>query len=73
MKDCTGFVVKNTRCESYGLVKPPTVDPGADARFRPWWETWTMIGDGHTVDGPLDFVPDDKGTQIIQLAGVIEK
>jgi hypothetical protein len=70
-KDCKTFGVKNTRFEGFGLSNPPTVDPGPDKHFRPWWETWTMIGCGRIIDVPMDFVPDEKGTQIIQPGGAI--
>lgn len=65
-KDCKTFVVKNTKFESYGLQTPATPDPGPGQRLRPWWETWTMIGCGKTVDVPIDFVPDETGAQIIE-------
>ena len=67
VKDCKTFDTKNTKFEGYGLLNlnPPTPDPGANSHDRPWWETWTMVGCGHTVDVPVDFVPDDKGTQVI--------
>jgi hypothetical protein len=70
-KDCKTFVVKNTRFESYGLQTPAMTDPGPGQRLRPWWETWSMIGCGKTIDVPIDFVPDEKGTQIIQPGGAI--
>jgi hypothetical protein len=44
-------------------------DPGPDQRLRPWWETWSMIGCGKTIDVPIDFLPEEKGTQIIQPGG----
>lgn len=66
VKDCKAFVVKNTRFESFGTLEPKTEDPGPAARFRPWWETWTLTGCGKTVDVPLDFIPDGKGTTITQ-------
>jgi hypothetical protein len=72
-KDCKSFVAKNTRFEGFGVPKPPIPDPGPDAHLRPWWETWTMIGCGRTIDVPIDFVPDEKGTQIIQPGGAIER
>lgn len=70
-KDCKTFVVKNTKFESYGLQTPATPDPGPGQRLRPWWETWTMVGCGKTIDVPIDFVPDEKGAQIIQPGGAI--
>jgi hypothetical protein len=72
-RGCKTFVVKNTRFEGFGVPKPPIPDPGPDTRLRPWWETWTMIGCGRTIDVPIDFVPDEKGTQIIQPGGAIER
>jgi hypothetical protein len=70
-KDCKTFVVKNTKFESYGLQTPATPDPGPGQHLRPWWETWTMIGCSKTIDVPIDFVPDEKGAQIIQPGGAI--
>lgn len=32
-----------------------------------------MVGCGHTIDVPIDFVPDGKGTQVIQPAGATER
>jgi hypothetical protein len=75
VKDCelSKFIIKNTKFEGFGLSNPPTPDPGPGDRLRPWWETWTMTGCGRTVDVPMDFVPRDKGTQIIQPGGVVER
>lgn len=73
VKGCKVFVVKNSRFESYGTLKPPVADPGPGNPRRPWWETWTMVGCNHTVDVPIDFVPDVTGTQIIQPGGAVER
>jgi hypothetical protein len=70
-KDCKHFDVRNTKFESYGLVDPAAPDPGPGSRFRPWWETWTMIGCGQIVDLPLNFVPDATGTNIIVGPGTL--
>jgi hypothetical protein len=72
-KGCKSFEVTNTRFEGFGLAGPPTPDPGAENHFRPWWETWTMVGCGHTIDVPIDFIPDEKGTQILQPGGSVER
>jgi hypothetical protein len=72
-KGCKSFEVTNTRFEGFGLTKPPTPDPGSENHFRPWWETWTMVGCGHTIDVPIDFIPDQKGTQILQPSGSVER
>lgn len=72
-KDCKTFEVKNTRFEGFGIPNPPIADPGPDQHLRPWWETWTMTGCGRTIDVPLDFVPGEKGTQIIQPGGAVER
>jgi hypothetical protein len=71
--DCKAFDVKNSKFEGFGLKNPPTADPGPDNRFRPWWETWTLVGCGHTIDVPIDFVPNEKGTQIIQPGGSVKR
>jgi hypothetical protein len=72
-KDCNAFNVKNTRFEGFGVSNPPTPDPGPDKPLRPWWETWTMVGCGRTIDLPMDFIPRDTGgTQIIQPGGAVE-
>ncbi len=67
--DCKHFDVKNTRFEAYGLKDPPSPDPGESAHFRPWWETWTMIGCNHTYDVTMDFIPDSTGTRIVSPTG----
>lgn len=72
-KDCKVFDVKNTKFEGFGLSKPPLPDPGPGKPRRPWRETWTVIGCGHTINVPMDFVPDEKGTQIIQPGGAVEQ
>jgi len=68
-----GAQVKNTHFEGFGVPNPPIADPGPGQRLRPWWETWTMVGCGRTFDVPMDFVPSEKSTQIIQPAHVIER
>jgi hypothetical protein len=73
VKDCKNFVVKNTKFEGYGLAKPSTPDPGPNARFRPWWETWTMFGCNHAIDVPMDFTPDATGTNILQVPGTVRQ
>jgi hypothetical protein len=72
-KDCKKFDVTNTRFEGFGLSKPPAPDPGPGNHFRPWRETWTVVGCGHMIDVPLDFIPDEKGTQILQQGGSLER
>jgi hypothetical protein len=64
VKPCASFEVTNTRFEAYGLAHPETPDPGTDARFRPWWEMWTLVGCERTLDVPMNFVPDSTGTQV---------
>ena len=75
VKDCEGskFIVKNTKFEGFGLTNPPTPDPGPNRGPRPWWETWTMAGCGRTVELPMDFIPNEKGTQIVQPIGRVER
>ncbi len=70
-KDCKQFVITNTRFEGFGLRDPATPDPGEGAQFRPWWETWTLTGCGHSFDVPMNFTPDATGTQIVQKAETI--
>lgn len=73
-KDCKQFIIINTRFEGFGLRDPATPDPGEGEKFRPWWETWTLIGCGHTFDVPMDFVPDATGTQITQkVEDIVER
>jgi hypothetical protein len=72
-KGCKTFDVTNTKFEGFGLSKPLTPDPGAGDRYRPWWETWTLVGCGKTIDVPIDFVPDENGTQVIQPGGAVER
>jgi hypothetical protein len=64
MPDCKTLNIKNTRFEGFGT--PDVPDPGPNAKFRPWWETWTMIGCGQTVEVPIIYQPDATGTTIIQ-------
>jgi hypothetical protein len=71
-RSCRIFVVKNTQFDAFGLRNPPLPDPGPEQRLRPWRETWTLTGCGRTFDVPLDFVPDQTGTQIIQPGGTVE-
>lgn len=71
-RDCKQFDIANTRFEGFGT--PDVPDPGPAARFRPWWETWTLIGCGHTLDVPIVYQPDATGTQITQSANkVVER
>jgi hypothetical protein len=72
-KGCKSFDVTDTKFEGFGLSKPPAPDPGPDIHFRPWWETWTLIGCGITIDIPVEFVPDAKGTQVIRAGDVVER
>jgi len=72
-RNCAHFDVRNTRFESYGWSEPATPDPGASARFRPWWETWTMVGCERTFDVMLDFMPDPTGTTIVWPGQVQER
>ena len=60
------FQVMNTRFEGFGLTNPKTNDPGDGQPRRPWHETWTMTGCGRRLNISLNFVPDDRGTQITQ-------
>jgi len=62
--DCKTLNIKNTRFESFGTPDAP--DPGPNAKFRPWWETWTMTGCGQSVEVPIIYQPDATGTTIIQ-------
>ena len=71
-KGCRDFIVKNTKFEAFGLSIPPMPDPGPGQRLRPWWETWTMVGCGRTIDVPLNFAPDETGTQITQPGHAVE-
>jgi len=71
--DCkSSFLVMNTKFEGFGLASPKMNDPGEGQPHRPWRETWTMIGCSRQIDVPLNFIPDDKGTQIMR-PGAIER
>lgn len=72
-KGCKSFDVTDTKFEGFRLSKAAAPDPGPDNHFRPWRETWTLIGCGVTIDIPIDFVPDAKGTQVIRAADVVER
>jgi len=69
---CKSAEIKDTKFENYGVRNPPIADPGPGSHLRPWWEIWTMVGCGDTIEVPLDFVPQLRGTQIIQPGGVTE-
>lgn len=62
--DCKTLNIKNTRFEGFGTPDGP--DPGPNAKYRPWWETWTMVGCGQTAAVPIIYQPDATGTTIIQ-------
>jgi hypothetical protein len=64
-RDCKSFDVKYAKFEAFGLIEPTSPDPGPGAKYRPWWETWTVVGCGHVIDVPLDFTPDGQGVHII--------
>jgi hypothetical protein len=66
LQDCKQFYVKNTQFRDYGMRDPMSPDPGPHAQFRPWWETWTIVGCNRSFDVMLEFVPTSKGTSIIQ-------
>jgi len=68
-KDCKAFLVIDSRFEGYGVARPPIADPGPGTPGRPWWETWTLSGCDRLIDVPIDFVPNAKGTEIIQPGG----
>jgi hypothetical protein len=69
VKDCKTFVVRNTRFEAFGLPRSPASDPGPDRPQRPWWETWSLLGCGHTLDVPVYFMPNATGVTISQPLG----
>jgi hypothetical protein len=71
VKDCKTFIVKNTRFEAVGLPHSPPSDPAPDPSRPPWWETWSMVGCGHTLDVPVYFIPDPTGITISQPFGDI--
>lgn len=66
-KDCnaSSFGVKDTKFEGFDLSELPLRNAVPYNGVRPWRETWTMIGCGHTIDVPVYFSPDAKGTQIM--------
>lgn len=73
LKACPAVYIKTTKFEAYGLKVPNTPDPGPGQPMRTWWESWTMVGCGHTYIVPLDFMPDAKRTTIVQPGGVVEQ
>jgi hypothetical protein len=70
-KDCRQFYVRNTLFGGHGLRKPLAYDPGKDAQSRAWWETWTVTGCNRSFDVLMEFVPDAKGTKVIQPQGEV--
>ena len=69
---CQGFETVNTRFEAFGTRTPELADPGPGSLFRPWWETWTMLGCGKRYTIPLNFRPNQLGTQIVQPGGITQ-
>ncbi len=69
---CSNAAVRNTRFESFGLMEPSTADSEPSAKFHPWWETWTLAACNRTFDVPMDFIPDERGTTIVQRHGIVE-
>ena len=67
---CRQFETVNTTFGGFGLKSPEAADPGAEAPFRPWWESWTMLGCGKRYTVPLNFSPNRLGTQITQPGGI---
>jgi hypothetical protein len=73
-KDCKTFEITNTRFEDFGSGPLKQPDPGPNARFRPWWETWTVVGCNRTFDVPITFAPNETGTNISQSSSsVVER
>jgi hypothetical protein len=72
-QDCRQFYIRNTLFGGYGLKTPAGHDPGKDARFRAWWETWTVTGCGRSFDVLMEFMPDAKGTKVVQPQGEIRE
>ncbi len=68
---CQQFETVNTGFEAFGTKAPEVKDPGPGAEYRPWWETWTMLGCGKRYSVPLDFTPNRLGTQIVQPGGIV--
>jgi len=73
VRDCETFDVTNTAFNGFGVIKRPINDPGPYNLPRPWWEIWTIVGCGRTVDVPIKFIPRDYGTQIVQPNGAVER
>jgi hypothetical protein len=65
--DCnaSGFEAKDTKFGGFDMSDSPVKDAGSYNGARPWRETWTMIGCGHTIDVPVYYFPGAKGTQIV--------
>jgi hypothetical protein len=57
VQTCKTFNVKDTKFDNVDAV---------DSKVRSWRETWTMVGCNRTLDVPLQFTPDDRGTAIRQ-------
>jgi hypothetical protein len=69
---CASYLVRNTKFEGFGLEDPPTPDPGSADPHRPWRESWTVSGCGHTFLVPLNFLPRPGGTAVMQPGHVTE-
>jgi len=73
-RDCnpTSFEAKGTKYEEFDMSGSPVKNAEPYNGVRPWRETWTMIGCGHTIEVPVYYYPDAKGTQIV-AGGAKEK
>lgn len=71
VKDCRQFETVNTAFGGWGTKAPDLADSGPSAEFRPWWESWTMLGCGKRYTVPVNFLPNRLGTQV--RPGTVEK
>ena len=69
--DCKTFDIANTRFEDFGSRPLKERDPGPNAQYRLWWETWTLVGCGRTFDVPITFAPDATGTKIMASSSTV--
>jgi len=75
IKGCREFYVTNTRFEGGGVPQRslPNQTAGRGDLSHAWRESWTVAGCGHVADVPMEFVPDQSGTQIIQPGGAKQR
>lgn len=69
-QSCKDMKLANTRFDSLSGEAAPGMPPGTAS--RPWKETWTIKACGKSLDVPVNFAPNARGTSITVDAGAIK-